>query len=204
MKILDAIKKLREISSKKNFLQSFELIINLKGIDTKKPENRFSEIVKLPYGKGENANIVVFSDSFKDLDAKIIGKKEIEEIAKEKRKAKELAKKFDFFLAEPQLMPIVGKHFGKFLAPRGKLPQLIKEDVKKMIEECKKSIRIRVKDSPVIQCAIGKESMKDEEISENAQTVINFLKEKLPRGKNNIEKIFLKLTMSKPIKVEKW
>ena len=200
--ILEAIKKAREVSKKRNFEQTFDLIVNLKGIDTRKPENRINEIVELPYGIGRNIKIVVFSDEIKDLeDSEIINSKEIDEIAKNKRLAKKLAKSTDFFIADPKLMTIVAKSIGKFLAPRGKTPKPIVGDVKKMIESLKKSVRIRIKDAPVIQCAVGTESMKDEEIEANIIKILKFLEEKLPKGKANIKNVIIKLTMGEPAKV---
>ena len=44
--------------------------------------------------------------------------------------------------------------------------------------------------------------MKDEQIAENIEAVLKSLEEKLPKGKHNIKEILLKLSMSKPIKVE--
>jgi len=98
-------------------------------------------------------------------------------------------------------MPLIGRFLGKFLAPRGKMPIIIRENLKALIERYKKCIRINLKMSPIIQCAVGTEQMKDEEIAENVLAVINFLKERLPKGENNIGKIYLKLTMGKPIEV---
>lgn len=200
--ILEAIKEVRKNAKKRNFVQTFDLIVNLRGIDVKKPENRFVECLELPHGKGKESNIVIFADALKELDVKIIKGKEIEKIAEKKREIKKLAKNTDFFLAEPQLMPIIGRYLGRFLGPREKMPIVIRGDVKTMIETLKKSIRIKLKESPVIQCPVGKENMEDEKVAENIESVINFLKEKLPKGEGNIKKILLKLTMSKPVEVK--
>jgi large subunit ribosomal protein L1 len=200
--ILKAIEEARKNSKKRNFVQTFDLIVTLRGIDVKKPENRFVEEVELPHGKGKDSTVVVFSDAIKDVDVRVIKGREIKEFGKNKRAAKKLASNVDFFLADPPLMPEIGRHLGQFLGPRGKMPKVIKgENIKKLIERYKKSVRIRVKDSPVIQCAVGNEKMKNEEIVENIVTVINFLREKLPKGADNISKVYLKLTMGKPIEV---
>jgi large subunit ribosomal protein L1 len=200
--ILELIKKVRGISKKRKFVQTFDLIVNIRGVDLKKPENRFSEIIELPYGKGKEVKMVIFSDMAKDIDAKVIKGKEIEEMAKNKREIKKLVKNIDFFFAEPQLMPLIGRFLGKFLAPRNKMPIIIREDLKALIERYKKCVRINLKTSPIVQCAVGTENMKDEEIVENILAVINFLKERLPKGENNIGKIYLKLTMGKPVEVD--
>ena len=204
--ILEAIKKLREVSKKRNFVQTVDLIINLQYLDVRRPENRINEVLELPHGTGKEVRIVVFSDSLKDLDVPIITSAEIEKIASNKREAKKLARNTDFFLAEPSLMPVIGKHLGRYLAPRGKMPKVISGEVEKMIESLRKSVRLRIKDSPVIQCKVGSEDMEDEKIAENIEVVLRFLAEKLPKGKNNIKNVLVKMTMSKPVKVEvrKW
>ncbi|MEM5852859.1 MAG: 50S ribosomal protein L1 [Candidatus Aenigmatarchaeota archaeon] len=201
-KILKAIQELRKNSKKRNFSQTFDLIINLKDFDVKKPENRFVEDVILPHGRGKEARIVVFSDSLKNLGCEILTTKDLEFYSKNRREVKKLVKDVDFFFAEPKIMVQVGKIFGQYMGPKGKMPKIITENVEKITEDYKKAVRIRVKDSPTIQCMVGKEDMKDEEICENIEAVIKAVQAKLPRGMQNIKNIFIKLTMSKPVKVE--
>ena len=202
-KILTVIKELREKSKKRNFPQTFDLIASLKEFDVKKPENKFSEDVILPHGRGEEAEVVVFSDSVKDADCKILTTEDLNKLAKSKRAAKKLAGNTNFFLAEPKLMPLIGKVLGAYLGPRDRMPKLIAgENVKTMVKNYKKSVRIRIKDSPVVQCLVGKENMKDEEIAENVEAVVKGLEMKLPKGRRNIRRLMLKLTMGEPIKVE--
>jgi large subunit ribosomal protein L1 len=200
-KILEAIKKLRENSKRRNFVQSFDLIVNLKDIDLKKPENRFVESVFLPNGRGKDAKIILFSDSIKEAECEILTSEDIVNLSKSKRMAKKIANQTDFFIAEPQLMPLIGKHLGLYLGPRGKMPKLVTGDVNALIKKLKSSVNVRLKDQPLIQCSVGNESMKDEEVAENILAVLKFLEEKLPKGKANIKSIMVKLTMSKPIKV---
>ena len=118
------------------------------------------------------------------------------------REVKKLAKKTDFFLAEPSLMPVVGRYLGKVLGPRGKMPRVIKGEPEKVIERYKKAITVRLKTNPVIQCLVGKENMKDEEIAENIMEVIKSVIQSLPKKEANIKNIYLKFTMSKPVKIE--
>lgn len=201
-KIVNAVKELRDKSEKKKFSQSFDLIISLKEFDLKKSENKFSEDVVLPYGKGRESSIVIFADNIKDAGTDILTTEEVNNLAKNRRKAKKLVANTDFFLAEAKLMPVVGKVLGQFVGPRGKLPKIITGDVKNLVKNYKKSVRVRIKDSPVIQTIVGKEDMKDQEIADNAEAVVKFLETRLPKGKNNIGRVMLKLTMGKPIKVD--
>jgi large subunit ribosomal protein L1 len=201
-KILNAIKELKEKSKKRNFPQTFDLIVNLKEFDAKKPENKFSEDFVLPFGKGKESKVVVFADEIKTDKCKVLGTEEIQKLAKNKRAAKKIVKQVDFFLAEPKLMPLIGKTLGVYLGPAGKMPKIITGNIDSLIENYKKSIRIKIKDSPVVQCPVGNEKMKEEEIEKNIESVLKFLETKLPKGKNNIKEVLLKLTMGKPIKIE--
>jgi len=200
--ILKTIEELKKGTKKRNFSQTFDLIISLKEFDVKKPENKFTEDVVLPHGRGEEAGVVVFSDTLKNLDCDVLTGADIERYSKNKREARKLVKSTEFFFAEPKLMATVGKVFGQFIGPRGKLPKIITGDIADTVKNYRNAVRVKVKDSPVIQCLIGKENMKDEEVAENVEAVVKALEAKLPKGIHNIKSIMLKLTMSKPMKVE--
>jgi len=200
--ILKAVKETRTGLKKRNFSQSFDMIVNLKLIDTKKPEGKINEPFVLPNGRGKDAKVVVFADGEKDVDCQTYGSSDIDRLSKDKRGLKKLSRITDFFLSEPKLMPIIGKSLGRVLAPRGKMPIVVARDLKNAVKKHKKSVRIKIKDSPVIQCIVGIESMKDEEVTENIDAVLKFLEKRLPKGRNNIGKVLIKLTMGKPIKIE--
>ena len=44
--------------------------------------------------------------------------------------------------------------------------------------------------------------MDDKYVEENIKTLIKFLEKRLPKGKNNIKNVYLKLTMGEPKKIE--
>ncbi|MEM5820225.1 MAG: hypothetical protein QW678_01045 [Candidatus Aenigmatarchaeota archaeon] len=195
-KIEEAIKT----GKKRRFKQSLELIIVLKDVDVKELKNSIS-LITLPYFN--DSKVVVFSEIKRsDINAESISLKEIENISQNKRLAKKFARSFDFSLAETKLIPVIGKLLGKFLAPLGKMPIPITDEKKlnENIEKLKRSRRINLKQNQ-IQIKIGKEDMKLEELFENAKSVINQIVSNLPNGEKNIKKIYVKLTMSKPIRV---
>jgi len=200
MKIEEAIANLRTNGSKRNFSQSFDLIINLKNIDLKKPENKFSKEVQLPHGRGKEINVGIISDRISGA----ITKSELESIAEDKKKIRELTKKYEFLICEAPLMLLVGKVLGKYLAPRGKMPKLLPpgRDYNAVVNELKNSVRIRVRDSPVIHVYAGSEKMSDEQIKDNVKKILEEVAKTLPKGKNQIKNVYLKMTMTQPVKID--
>jgi large subunit ribosomal protein L1 len=200
--VLKAVKDARTTAKKRNFSQTFDLIVNVRLIDLKKPENRLNEIFLLPKGRGKEASVVIFADDAKADDVQVLKSGDIEKLGNDKRGLKKIARDTDFFLSEPKLMPAVGKSLGRILAPRGKMPVVLAGGVGEMIDRYKKSVRLTMKESPVIQCMVGEEKMSDEDIAENISAVLAFLERRLPKGRNNMGKVMIKLTMGKPVKVE--
>lgn len=148
---------------------------------------------------------VTWSTDVKNLgEVEVLTSSDVNSFAKDKRSGKKLIRETDFFLSEPKLMPLIGKTLGQTLAPKGKMPKIAAGDVKSEIEGLKQSIRIRIKDAPVIQCVVGKENMDDQKIAENIMSVVKHLETKLPKGRNNIKGFLLKLSMSKPVSLEVW
>ncbi|OYT58081.1 MAG: 50S ribosomal protein L1 [Candidatus Aenigmarchaeota archaeon ex4484_14] len=198
MQIQEAIKHLRENSKKRGFPQTVDLIINLKNINLKDPANKINKEFVLPHGRGKDVSVCVIGEK-EEINKDMLG-----ELAKDKKRAKKIIDSYDFFLCEAPLMPIVGKTIGRFLGPRGKMPKPIppNADKTKFVELAKKSVRIRVKDSPVIHTVVGTENMSDDELKDNIEFLVRKIQETLPKGRAQIKDILLKLTMSKPIKIE--
>jgi len=203
MNIKDKIKELRANSKKRNFPQRIDLIINLKEFDVNKAENKLDEIFQLPKGSGKQSRITIFhSENIKVENCRVLKQSDIENLEKNKKELANIINNTDFFLAEPKLMPVVGKYLGKFLAPRGLMPKPIIGDVNNFVKTFNNGVKLTVKKHPIIQTVVGIETMKDEDIEENINAVLEFLKRKLPKGKNNIKNVYIKFTMSKPVKLE--
>ncbi len=197
MKIDEAIKKTRE-GEKRKFSQTFDLIVNIRNIDLKKPENKFSKDVILPHGRGKDVNVCVISDNITGAT----NKTDVENFSKSKSSAKQFTKKYDFFVCEAPLMPLVGKILGRYLGPKGKMPRLLLpgKDPKSIVEETKKSVRINLRDIPTIQIPIGREDMQDGQIKENVEKVLEEVKKSLP-AKSQIKNAYIKMTMGKPVRI---
>jgi len=203
MEVKKAIEELRK-EEKRKFAQSVDLIVNLKGIDLKR-EN-VNLIITFPH-KFKDKKICAFFEQKSSL-IPTITKPEFQRY-KDKKELKELVKDYDFFIAAAPLMPAVATTFGKVLGPAGKMPSpqfgiLAKESdelVKQLLERITKSLKIRLKEAS-IKISIGNEAMKDEELLENFTMAYNEIVNALPKKRDNIKNIMLKLTMTKPIKLE--
>lgn len=195
MNITEAIEQLKS-SEKRKFSQSFDLVVNIANVDLKKPENKFSKDVILPNGRGKDVQVAIISDSIEDA----ISKSDIE--AMDKKTMKQITRQYEFFLCEPPLMPLVGKFMGRYLGPKGKMPKILAPGRKdSAVDDAKKSVRIKLRDSPVIHVYVGTENIENKKIEENIMHVIDEIKKSLP-AKSRIKNVYLKLTMSKPVKID--
>ena len=194
-----------ENKGKRKFVQSVELAVNFRGIDFSKTDNRLNLAIVLPQGKGKESKVAAFVDDpnmARKLSAnqvRIIDSKELQAMTGDSRKQNEMLG-YEL-LAQPNLMPVIAKVLGQFLGPRSKMPKPIAGDVDAMVKNIGKSIYIRSKGKyvPTVHCMIGTEGMKIEDMAANIDAVLGDIIKKV--GKQSIRSVYLKLTMSKPLKI---
>jgi len=205
--VLVKVKEAREKAKQRKFSQSWDLSINLKGMDLKKPENRLNLEFQLPEGRGKEVKVAIIADSMapaaKDIANLVIRKEEIDRLSKDPKSLKRIVEENDWFFGEISLMPLIGKTLGQVLGPKGKMPKPLppNANLKAFAEAAKKSVRIKLVTTPVIHVPMGSDKMTDDQIANNINSLINFVKEKLPKGKNNIKSAYIKLTMGPAIKL---
>jgi len=205
--IQKALEELRKNKKKRNFKESVELIIKLKELDLKKPENRINQTIILPHDIGKSVKVCVIATGQLALKSKeanadlVLGKDQLTDLGNDKKAARKLQQEYGFFVAEAPLMPLVGKTIGPTLGPRGKMPTPINPNapIADVIDQARRTIKIRVRDQPVIQCRIGVDDMSDDNLSENIQAIFSSIEGKLERGVRNISKILIKTTMHEPV-----
>ncbi len=208
--ILAAVKEAKEKSEKRKFNQSIEFILKLQEIDMKSPEAKIQQVVELPHALEKPNKICVIGSGELVLKARkanadyIMERAELEGLAGKKQELRKIANGYDVFIAEAPLMPLVGKTLGSVLGPRGKMPMPIppSADITSLINKNRNTIAVRMRSQPIIQCRIGMENMKDEEITDNIQTVLRVLEGKLKRGLKNIKFAYIKTAMGTPIKIK--
>ncbi len=212
-KLKESLKQLKENTKKRNFKQSIDLIVALKNLDQKKPDHQIDFFAALHFTTGKNKKICVFAGpEIKDEAGKVCDMTILQaDFPKytDKKKAKALADDYDFFIAQANIMGKVAGAFGKVLGPRGKMPNPKagcvvppKANLKPLYDRLQKTIRVTAKTQLQVQCLVGKEDSPDNEILDNIETLHKQLVNHLPNHEANIKGIYLKMTMSKPVKVE--
>ena len=207
--LLNAVEEMKKNSPKKKFKQAIELVIRLKDIDLKKQESKISETIVLPNPLEKPVKVCFIATGDLAVRAKkggadlVLGRDELDALGREKKEARKVAREYDQFVSEAPLMPLVGKTLGPVLGPRGKMPvpvppNVVVEDV---LARQRRTVRVRVRDQPVIQCRVGTEDMASDKIVDNVQAVVTAIEGKLERGLGNVGSIIVKATMGSPIKV---
>jgi large subunit ribosomal protein L1 len=206
--ILEALKAIRESSKKRNFTESIDLIINLKGLNIKREEEKVSAYIPLPHDRGKKTRISALIGDALSTKAKgtcdnIILEADFKK--QDKKSIKRLAEKTDFFIAQADIMPKVAASFGRTLGPRGMMPNpkagcVIPStaDLKPLVERLQKTVKIETKNEQVVKARIGLASLEDEKLADNALAIYNYIIHHVPQEKNNIKNVIIKLSMGKP------
>jgi len=202
MEIKKALAELRN-EKKRKFVQTLDLVMNLKNFDVRK--EALNTFVSVPHPSEKKLA------AFMTKRSKLVDTITPEDFVKYKdaKDIKKLAKKYDAFIAAAPLMGKIATTFGRVFGPMNRMPSpqagiIPKEEdaiVNMMIEKMKKSIRVKNKEM-AIKLPVGKESMSDDELKENIEAVIKGLKKVLPRGNDNVKEVLIKFTMTKPVKIE--
>lgn len=204
---METINKLLEAAKPRKFKESIEVSVNLRDVDLSVPKNRVEEDVVLPKGRGKPVRIAVFASGELALKSRnvadlVIQPQEIEEYASDKRKARALARAYDFFIAEAPLMPVIGKRLGIVLGPRGRMPRPVPPtaDPTNLINAMRNTVRVRSRDKRTFHAAIGTRDMPPDDLAENLDALMRRVIAKLERGRFNIQSAYVKTTMGPAVR----
>ncbi len=204
-----AVLELKKEPARK-FVQSYDLVINLKNLEIKQTPLDF--FVTLHYPKSKGIKIAAFVDQelveqagkFCDLT---IREADFSRYA-DKKVQRKLAEDHDYFIAQANLMPKIAAAFGKVLGTRGKMPNPKlgcvvppNANLQPLTEKLKKTVRLVAKKGMNLQCIVGKQDMPDEQVIDNVLTVYQTTLKQLPNEMQNVKNVVLKFTMGKPVKV---
>ena len=191
------------------FEQSFDVAINFrkKELDVTKPENRLNQELVLPNPLYPPAKVCAFGDGEFAENAtsagveRVVSKDEIPRIGEEKKSRKDLANKYDFFIASTDSMPLIGRYLGQVLGSRGKMPKPFppQANLAAIVSQYQRTVRIKMRNTPTFHAKVGHVKMGDKEIADNIEAVLNFVKSKELDDK--ISNVAIKTTMGPSVKV---
>ncbi len=202
---LRVISEMKDKSPKRRFNEVIDLVVLLRGIDLKRnPNAKINEVVKLPHPPNKPIKIAVIGRGEFALKAKeagadrVLEPEEIESMAGNKKNLKKLARDYDFFIAQADMLPKIVRYIGPVFGPRNKmpinLPVTAVSQLPSTIEGLKRSVRIRMKDQPLIHVKVGSRDMDPEGILDNIRTILSVIERKY-EDPSKIAKIYVKTTM---------
>lgn len=164
------------------FDESIEVAVRL-GVDPRKSDQAVRGVVAMPAGTGKEVKVAVLcqadkQDAAKEAGADIVGFEDLlEKIGKG-----ELG--FDVLIAEPTVMPKLGKH-GKVLGPKGLMPNpkqgTVMADVAKAVKQAKAGqVTYRTEKAGIVHAAIGRASFAEADLESNFHALMRALKQSKP------------------------
>ncbi|QSF13545.1 50S ribosomal protein L1 [Mycoplasma sp. Mirounga ES2805-ORL] len=195
-------------TSYSKFDGSVELVFKL-NLDVRKADQQLRGSVLLPHGTGKSIKVLVVTNNpEKQKLAQKAGADQVVDGQELERKIKEDEFDFDVMVADPAMMPILGKH-GKKLGPKGLMPNpktgTVTPTPEKAVEELKKGkANYRTDKAGIVHTLIGKVSMDVNNLVENAQTIISLIKKLKPTAVKGayIQNIVVSATMGPGVKVK--
>ena len=206
-KALEEVKK----QPQKKFVQSYDLIINLKDYDSK--QSPFDTFVNLPYSKGKKCKIAAFVDQQLAEQASkfcdfVIRDTEFDKYKEDKKLTKKLAQQYDYFIAQATIMPKIAAVFGKALGARGKMPNPKlgcvvppNANLEPLVKKLVTTVRLSAKKGTNLQCIVGKQDQSEAQVIDNILAVYQTAIKHLPNEAQNVRVVLLKTTMGKPVKI---
>ncbi len=211
--IMKAFEDLKKNSKERKFPQAVDLIVNLKDINLKKPEEQvefFAELPKLLKTKNKICAIVAhdMEEEAKKVCDKVILVEDLEKYQKDKKSAKKLAEEYDFFMAQANIMGKIAGALGRVFGPRGKMPNPkagcvfpSKASLQPIYDKLQITVKLSAKKLPIFNVKVGTIESAPEDIAENVMYLYDQIVHHLPKEKHNVKNALLKLTMSKPEKL---
>lgn len=189
------------------FNETVELAFRL-GVDPKQSDQMVRGTVTLPHGTGKPVRVLVFTKNQAAMEAaKAAGADYVgyDDLIK---KCSEGWADFDVAIATPDAMPEVRK-LGKILGPKGLMPNpktgTVTDDVAKAVKEFKAGrVEYKVDKAGNVHVPVGKISFTNEQIEENARSVIETVGRARPaslRGKYMLN-CAISTTMSPSVKID--
>jgi len=186
---------------KRNFLETVELQVTLKNYDPAK-DKRFNGTILLPNVPRPNQKVCVLGNEIhyqqcKSLGIPTMNVEELKKLNKNKKLVKQLAARYDLFLASSTLIKQIPRILGPGLNRAGKFPTAVQptDDLEAKINEMRSTVKFQMKKVLCLNASIGNVGMTPEQLTANINMAINFLVSLLKKNWQNVKVIYLKSTM---------
>jgi len=188
------------------FDETVDIAVRL-GVNPKHADQMVRGAIVLPHGTGQAVKVLVFAKGEKENLAKAAGADYAggDDLV---QKVAEGFLDFDRVIATRDMMGAVGK-LGRVLGPRGLMPNpkvgTVTDDVTTAVREAKAGkVEYRVEKAGIVHARIGKVSFKEEQLTANANALIEALiRAKPATAKGNyLKSITVSSTMGPGIKIE--
>ena len=204
---VEAIKKLKEISSEvSKFNETVECHMRL-GIEVKHADQQVRSTTVLPAGLGKTVRVCVIAKGAKATEALNAGA--------DAAGAEEIIEKieggwfeFDTLIATPDCMGMLGK-LGRVLGPKGLMPNpklgTVTMNVADAVKKAKAGeVQFRVEKNGIVHAGIAKASFSEDKIYDNAKTFIDTILKAKPQTLKGtyLKKISLSSTMGVGVRVD--
>ncbi|MBK92969.1 MAG: 50S ribosomal protein L1 [Rickettsiales bacterium] len=201
----DALEIQRKYATKK-FDESIDICIKL-GVDAKKSDQAIRGVMKLPNRFAKEITVAVFAEgkdaeNARNAGADLVGSDElIEEVKSGKIN-------FSKCISTPEMMAKVGT-LGQVLGPKGMMPNpklgTVSKDMEKAVGDLKEGqLEFKTDKGGLVHASIGKCSLNDEQIVNNAKFFYNEILKNKPSSSKGIfiKGIFISTTLGPGLKIE--
>ena len=203
----EAIKLAKEVSFEK-FDATLDLAFKL-NLDVRQADQQLRGAIVLPNGTGKSIKILAATD---DTEAQKAAKAEGADIVVGAGELQEILKSgkfnFDIIVTDPKMMPTLGR-FGKELGPKGLMPNpktgTVTPQVANAVTEIKKGkANYRTDKNGIVHTIIGKKSMNEKFLLENAKVIVDTIKKLKPNAVKGtyMETLTLATTMGPALKIK--
>ena len=203
--VATAVKQIKSFENAK-FDETVEMHFRL-GVDGRHADQQVRGAMVLPHGTGKSKKVLVFAKGPKAEEAQAAGADFVgaEDMADKIRNENWF--EFDAVVATPDMMGVVGR-LGKILGPRGLMPNpksgTVTMDLTKALEDIKAGkVEYRLDKSNIIHCIIGKKSFTEQQLTENANALIQAIAKAKPAAAKGqyFKSISVAATMSPGVKI---
>eukprot|EP00030_Apusomonadida_sp_AF-17_P004127 a508340_48937.p2 GENE.a508340_48937~~a508340_48937.p2 ORF type:complete len:227 (+),score=110.63 a508340_48937:27-683(+) len=191
-------------TKKRKFVETVELQIGLKNYDTRK-DKRFKGQIRLNHMMKPNMKICVLGnvkhcDAAAALGIDSLSEDRLKNFKRDKKLVKELAAKYDAFLASDNLIKQIPRLLGPGLNKAGKFPTVIsnEDSLAEKILEIRSTVKFQLKKVMCLNTSIGNVEMSEADLQENIIMAVNFLVSLLKKQWQNVKSLTIKSTMGPP------